>query len=77
MSIAEVPCIDVRQYLLTDDPARGYMVGGMFFALACAGAGELDRARAEGRKALAIVRQTQSATAARELQRLGAALSAN
>jgi hypothetical protein len=45
-------------------------------ALACAATGELDRARAEGRKALAIAKQTKSATATRELRRLGAALSA-
>jgi hypothetical protein len=45
-------------------------------ALACAGAGEMDRARAEGRKALTIVKQTKSATATRELRRLGAALAA-
>ena len=45
-------------------------------ALACAGAGELDRAKAEGRKALTIAKQTKSATATRELRRLGAALSA-
>jgi hypothetical protein len=44
-------------------------------ALACAGAGEPDRARAEGRKALAIARTTKSRVAARELKRLGAALS--
>jgi len=45
-------------------------------ALACAGTGELDRARAEGRKALTIARRTKSATAARELRRLGATLAA-
>ena len=44
-------------------------------AIACARAGELDRARAEGRKALAIARQTKSVTATRELKRLGTALS--
>ena len=45
-------------------------------ALACAAAGELDRARAEGHKALAIAKQTKSATATGELRRLGAALAA-
>jgi hypothetical protein len=44
-------------------------------AVACAAAGELDRAHAEGRKALAITRTTKSSGAARELKRLGAALS--
>jgi hypothetical protein len=45
-------------------------------AIACANAGELDRARTEGARALAIVKQTQSATAARELRQLGAVLRA-
>jgi hypothetical protein len=45
-------------------------------ALACAGAGELDRAKAEGRKALTIAKRTKSVTATRELRRLGAALAA-
>jgi len=45
-------------------------------ALACAGAGEHDRARAEGRKALAIARTTRSSRAARELRQLGAVLDA-
>jgi hypothetical protein len=46
-------------------------------ALACAATGERDRAQAEGRKALAIARSTRSSVAAREIQRLRAALSAN
>jgi hypothetical protein len=45
-------------------------------ALACAATGERDRAEAEGRKALAIARATQSSTAARELRRLGQTLGA-
>ena len=45
-------------------------------AVACARAGELDRAQVEGRKALATTRTTGSAGATRELKRLGAALSA-
>jgi hypothetical protein len=45
-------------------------------ALACAGAGEHDRATAEGRKALAIARKTKSSLAARELKRLGQTLGA-
>jgi hypothetical protein len=44
-------------------------------AIACADAGELDRARAEGRKALAIARTTRSRVAARALNQLKAALS--
>ncbi len=53
--------------------------GGLYLARlarACADAGELDRARAEGRKALAIAQATQSTVATRELGRLTAALSA-
>jgi hypothetical protein len=46
------------------------------FALTCAAAGERDRAEAEGRKALAIARATNSASAKRELRRLGRALGA-
>jgi tetratricopeptide (TPR) repeat protein len=45
-------------------------------ALACAATGERDRAEAEGRKALAIARATESATTMRELRRLGKALTA-
>lgn len=45
-------------------------------ALACAAAGELDRAEAEGRKALAMQRATKSGIAARELLRLRQTLSA-
>jgi hypothetical protein len=43
-------------------------------ALACAAAGEHDRAKAEGPKARAIARTTKSSIAARELQQLGATL---
>jgi hypothetical protein len=53
--------------------------GGLYLALlarACADAGELDRARAEGRKALVIARTTRSHVAARELRQLAAALNA-
>jgi len=54
--------------------ARGLYLA--YLANACADAGELDRARAEGAKALAIARTTKSATATRELKRLGAVLQA-
>ena len=47
-----------------------------YLANACAHTGELDRARAEGAKALAIAKQTRSTTAARELKQLGAMLRA-
>jgi hypothetical protein len=39
-------------------------------------AGELDRARAEARKALAIAQLTRSTVAARELRQLATALGA-
>jgi hypothetical protein len=45
-------------------------------ALACAKAGELDRAKAEGAKALAAVTQTRSAAAKRELRCLRDVLAA-
>jgi hypothetical protein len=47
-------------------------------ALACADAGDLDRARAraEGRKAFAIAQATQSSVATRELKHLASILSA-
>jgi hypothetical protein len=45
-------------------------------ALACAKAGEPDRATVEGRKALAVARATNSTTAKRELKRLQLALAA-
>ncbi len=41
-----------------------------------AAAGEPDRAAAEGRRALAIMRKTRSSRATRELRRLGKALGA-
>jgi transcriptional regulator with XRE-family HTH domain len=47
--------------------------GGLYqtrLAIACAASGQLDRARAEGRKALTTARATQSATAVRELRQL-------
>jgi hypothetical protein len=45
-------------------------------AKACADAGELDRARTEGRRALVIARTTTSHVAARELKQLTATLNA-
>jgi len=61
-------------------PARGRTRDvGLYLARlanACADAGELDRARAEGRKALAIARTTRSTVAARELRQLTETLNA-
>jgi hypothetical protein len=45
-------------------------------ALACAGAGELDRALVEGHRALAIARKTRSDVLRTDVRRLGAALAA-
>jgi hypothetical protein len=52
--------------------------GGLYLARlarACAEAGQLDRARTEGRRALAIARATQSSVATRELRQLTIILS--
>ena len=60
--------------LLRDWPrAVGRRDGSLYharLAIACAASGQLDRARAEGRKALTPARAMQSATAARELRQL-------
>jgi transcriptional regulator with XRE-family HTH domain len=63
--------------VLRDWPRHRTRDGGLYLArlaTACADAGELDRARAEARKALAITRTTKSTVAARELKQLAAAL---
>lgn len=59
------------------DRARDGGLHQVRLALACAAAGERDRAEAEGRRALAIARATKSAIATRELKALGQTLSAN
>jgi transcriptional regulator with XRE-family HTH domain len=56
------------------DEMRGGGVHQARLALACAAAGDRSRAQAEGRKALTVARATKSATATRELKRLGVAL---
>jgi len=64
---------------LRDWPRGEARDGGLHrarLALACAATGELDRARAEGKRALAIAKQTRSASATRELRQLRVALSA-
>jgi hypothetical protein len=64
---------------LRDWPRAEVQHGGLQrarLALACALAGELDRAKAEGAKAFAIAKQTGSASVARELRQLGAVLRA-
>jgi transcriptional regulator with XRE-family HTH domain len=56
---------------------RGRGIHQAHLALACAASGEHDRASAEGRKAFAIARATESSVALRELKRLGIALRAS
>jgi hypothetical protein len=71
--------IPLYESALRDWPRDQMRDGGghqVRLALACAGAGELDRARAEGRRALAVARKTQSNVVRMELKRLGAALAA-
>ncbi|MGH2941382.1 MAG: helix-turn-helix domain-containing protein [Solirubrobacteraceae bacterium] len=63
--------------VLRDWPRGRTRDGGLYLArlaIACADAGELDRARAEGRKAFAIARTTKSSVATRELKHLTATL---
>jgi hypothetical protein len=65
--------------ILRDWPRGRTRDGGLYLARlarACADAGELDRARAEGRKGLAIARTTRSHVAARELKQLSVRLNA-
>jgi transcriptional regulator with XRE-family HTH domain len=59
------------------DETRGGGVHQARLALACAATNERDRAEAEGRKALAIARTTNSNVALRELKQLGRVLGAN
>jgi hypothetical protein len=72
--------IPLYESILRTWPHDRMRTGGLHqarLALACAAAGEHDRARAEGRKALAIARSTKSAMVMRELRRLGDVLSAS
>ena len=79
LAMAPVKAIGLYEDALRDWPRAEVQHGGIErarLALACALAGELDRAEAEGAKALVIYKQTRSATAARELKQLGAVLQA-
>jgi transcriptional regulator with XRE-family HTH domain len=79
-TLAPAKAIPMYESLLRDWPPGETRDGGLYMArlaVVCAAAGELDRAEAEGRKALAIARATNSASAFRELKQLGAVLSAN
>ena len=71
--------VELYDGVLRDWPRGRTRDGGLYLARlarACADAGELDRARAEGRKAFAIARATRSTVAARELKQLTVTLSA-
>jgi hypothetical protein len=77
--MAPAKAIGLYEDALRDWPPAEVQHGGIErarLALACALAGERDRAEAEGAKALVIYKQTRSATAARELKQLGAVLQA-
>jgi transcriptional regulator with XRE-family HTH domain len=66
--------------ILRNQPRTWVREQGLYLAYvarASAAAGEVDRAKTDGARALAIFRQTQSATAGRELRQLGALLNAN
>jgi len=79
LTIAPAKAIVFYEDALRDWPRAEIQHGGLQrarLALACALAGQRDRAKAEGAKALAIAKQTRSASVTRELKRLGAALSA-
>ena len=71
--------IPLYERALRDWPRHCVRDGGLHqihLAKACAAAGELDRAKAEGRKALGIARMTKSVMAVRELRELRETLAA-
>lgn len=79
-TLAPAKAIPMYESVLRDWPPGETRDGGLYrvrLALACAKAGEQDRAEAEGRKALAIARATNSASAFRELKQLGTVLRAD
>jgi len=76
-ALSPVKGVELYDSVLGDWPRGRTRDGGLYLARlarACADTGELDRARAEGRKALAIARKTRSTVAARELKQLTASL---
>jgi transcriptional regulator with XRE-family HTH domain len=79
LAMAPAKAIGVYDDALRDWPRDEVRDRGLHrarLALACAEAGELDRAKAEGANAFAIAKQTGSASAARELRQLGAVMRA-
>ena len=78
-ALAPTKGVALYDSVLRDWPRHRTRDGGLYLARlarACAAAGELDRSRAEGRKALAIARTTRSNVAARELKQLTTTLNA-
>jgi transcriptional regulator with XRE-family HTH domain len=78
-ALAPTKGVALYDSVLRDWPRGRTRDGGLYLARlarACADAGELDRAQAEGRKALAIARTTRSNVAARELKQLATTLNA-
>jgi transcriptional regulator with XRE-family HTH domain len=79
LAMAPTKAIGLYDEALRDWPCDEVRDRGLHWsrlALACAQAGELDRAKAEGAQALVIAKQTGSVAATRELRRLGAVLRA-
>jgi tetratricopeptide (TPR) repeat protein len=79
LAMAPAKAIGLYDEALHDWPSDEVRDRGLHrsrLALACAQAGELDRAKTEGAQALAIAKQTGSVAATRELRRLGAVLRA-
>jgi transcriptional regulator with XRE-family HTH domain len=79
LAMAPAKAIGFYEDALRDWPRAEVQHGGLQrarLALACARAGELDRAETEGAKALAVAKRTGSVTIKRELKRLGSALQA-
>jgi tetratricopeptide (TPR) repeat protein len=69
--------IPLYERALREWPRSEARDGGLYrarLAIVCAATGERDRAEAEGRKALAIARATQSSAIDRELRQLGGLL---
>jgi len=79
LTLAPSKAIPLYEQALRDWPRALVRDGGLHqarLALACAATGELDRARVEGRKALAVARATKSSAIERELKRLSRTLAA-
>jgi len=79
LTMAPAKAVGLYEDALRDWPhaeARDGAVHQARLAIACAQTGEIDRAKAEGRRALAITKAANSATATRELRRLRNALAA-